>query len=78
MLVDGDPTQDIEDVRKVAAVITRGFLIYPREIDATLGIAPFVGEAPQVIKTATPVAGIYSGGNDGARARIDATARKRD
>jgi hypothetical protein len=78
VLVDGDPTKDIEDVRKVAAVITRGFLIYPREIDATLGIAPFVGQAPQVIKTTTPVAGIYSGGNDGARARIDATARKRD
>ncbi|MYM71532.1 amidohydrolase family protein [Duganella sp. FT134W] len=78
VLVDGDPTRNIEDVRKVSAVITRGYLIYPREIDAALGIAPFVGDAPQVVKTATPVAGIYGGGNNGARARIDASARKKD
>ncbi|TFW18315.1 amidohydrolase family protein [Duganella callida] len=78
VLVDGDPTKHIEDVRKVSAVITRGYVIYPSEIDATLGIAPFVTAAPQVIKTSTPVAGIYGGSNDGARARIDTTARKRD
>jgi hypothetical protein len=78
VLVDGDPTKNIEDVRKVSAVITRGFLIYPREIDAALGIAPFVSAAPQVVKTTTPVAGIYGGSNDGARARIDASARKKD
>jgi hypothetical protein len=42
VLVDGDPTKNIEDVRKVSAVITRGYLIYPQEIDAALGIAPFV------------------------------------
>ncbi|MRX06763.1 amidohydrolase family protein [Pseudoduganella sp. FT25W] len=78
VLVDGDPTQNIEDVRKVAAVITRGFLIYPQEIDATLGIAPFVGAAPQVVKSTTPLAAVYGGGNDGARARIEASARKRD
>jgi hypothetical protein len=48
VLVDGDPTKNIEDVRKVSAVITRGYLIYPQEIDAALGIAPFVGAAPKV------------------------------
>lgn len=77
VLVDGDPTKNIEDVRKVAAVITRGFLIYPHEIDAALGIAPFVADAPKVSKTTTPVAS-YGGSNDGARARIDASARKKD
>jgi hypothetical protein len=77
VLVDGDPTKNIEDVRKVAAVITRGFLIYPHEIDAALGIAPFVSGAPQVSSAAPAVAG-YGGSNDGARARIDASARKRD
>lgn len=76
VLVDGDPTKNIEDVRKVAAVITRGFVIYPQEIDAELGIAPFVSAAPQLVKAASPVA--YGGSNDGARARIDASARKRD
>jgi hypothetical protein len=77
VLVDGDPTKNIEDVRKVSAVITRGFLIYPHEIDAALGIAPFVRDAPAAVGTASPAAGINSGSNEGARARIDASARKR-
>ena len=34
------------DVRKVAAVITRGYLIYPREIHTALGIQPFVAQQP--------------------------------
>lgn len=78
VLVDGDPTRNIEDVRKVSAVITRGFLIYPQEIDAALGIAPFVSDAPKVVKSTTPVAATYGGSNEGARARIEASARKHD
>ena len=79
VLVDGDPTRDIADVRKVAAVITRGYLIYPREIDAALGIAPFVQDQPAV-QALAPVSTSHAsaGGNDGARARIAATARERD
>jgi hypothetical protein len=77
VLVDGDPTKNIEDVRKVSAVITRGYLIYPQEIDAALGIAPFVSEAPKVMK-AVPAAVTYGGGNDGARARIEASAKKHE
>ncbi len=46
VLVDGDPTKNIADIRKVAAVITRGFLVYPHEIDKELGIVPFVKDAP--------------------------------
>lgn len=78
VLVDGDPTKNIEDVRKVSAVITRGFLIYPHEIDAALGIAPFVTNPPQVVKSTTPVASAYGGSNEGARARIEGSARKHD
>jgi imidazolonepropionase-like amidohydrolase len=48
VLVDGDPTRQIGDVRKVAAVITRGVLVYPHEVDKALGIAPFVQDAPQL------------------------------
>ncbi|USX14795.1 amidohydrolase family protein [Oxalobacteraceae bacterium OTU3CAMAD1] len=81
VLVDGDPTKDIKDVRKVSAVITRGYVIYPSEIDTALGIAPFVKEAPRVAKTAPAVAEaghVHGGANDGARNRIEATARKHD
>ncbi len=48
VLVDGDPTKNIGDIRKVAAVITRGYLVYPHEIDKELGIVPFVKDAPQL------------------------------
>ncbi len=48
VLVDGDPTRQIGDIRKVALVITRGVLIYPHEIDQALGIAPFVSAAPRL------------------------------
>jgi len=78
VLVDGDPTKDIADLRKVSAVITRGYVIYPQEIDAALGIAPFVKDAPQAARTAPAVAQTDGGGNDGALRRIDATARQRD
>ena len=81
VLVDGDPTKNIEDVRKISAVITRGFVIYPAEIDATLGIAPFVKDAPRVAASAKNVAeaaDAHGGGNDGARNRIEASARKHD
>ena len=41
VLVDGDPTRDIRDIRKLALVIKDGHAYYPAEIDAALGIAPF-------------------------------------
>ena len=77
VLVDGDPTKDIRDVRKVSAVVTRGYVVYPAEIDAALGIAPFIKDAPRVARAAQPVADA-GGGNDGARNRIEASARKHD
>lgn len=38
VLVDGEPTVRIGDIRKAAAVITRGYLVYLREIHQALGI----------------------------------------
>ncbi|MRW93850.1 amidohydrolase family protein [Duganella sp. FT80W] len=48
VLIDGDPTTNISDIRKVALVMTRGRLIYPAEIERTLGIEPFVPTPPAV------------------------------
>ncbi len=48
VLIDGDPTRDITDLRKVALVITQGKLVFPSEVHAELGIEPFVANAPEV------------------------------
>lgn len=66
VLVDGDPTRDIADIRKVAAVITRGYLIYPAEVDKALGIAPFVSDAPRLRPLEPVSTNIAGGGNDAA------------
>jgi len=42
VLVDGDPTADIADIRKLALVIKGGRAYYPAEIHEALGITPFV------------------------------------
>lgn len=41
ILVDGDPTVNIADIRKVALVIKQDKSYYPSEIDEALGIKPF-------------------------------------
>lgn len=41
ILVDGDPTTDISDIRKIALVIKQDKAYYPSEIDEALGIKPF-------------------------------------
>jgi cytosine/adenosine deaminase-related metal-dependent hydrolase len=41
ILTDGDPTQNISDIRKVALVIKGDVAYYPDEIHETLGIKPF-------------------------------------
>lgn len=48
VLVDGDPTVDVSDVRKVALVITRGRVISPGAVYRELGIKPFVSNEPDV------------------------------
>lgn len=46
VLVEGDPTRQIEDLRRVSLVITQGRLFSPRGLHAALGIRPFVAETP--------------------------------
>ena len=41
LLVGGDPTRDIGDIRKVATVIKGGAIYYPAEILTELGVRPF-------------------------------------
>jgi len=41
ILVDGDPTTQMADIRKVALVLKDGNAYYPAEIDTALGIKPF-------------------------------------
>ncbi|MES2297097.1 MAG: amidohydrolase family protein [Pseudomonadota bacterium] len=69
VLVDGDPTKDIGDLRKVAAVITRGYLLYPQEMHKALGIAPFVSAAPQLRALNSPSSSVAAGGNAPAMQR---------
>jgi imidazolonepropionase-like amidohydrolase len=76
VLVDGDPTKTIGDIRKVAAVITRGYLVYPHEIDKELGIVPFVKDAPQLKALAPVSATIAAGGNAAAFERITGSAKR--
>ena len=45
ILVDGDPTTNISDIRKVALVLKDGNAYYPSELDTALGIAPFARPA---------------------------------
>jgi hypothetical protein len=54
ILVDGDPTTNIADIRKVALVITQGKWMAPSEIYGALGIKPFVEQTPAVKATAKP------------------------
>ena len=48
LLVDGDPTRDIADIRRVALVITQGHWLSPKALHEELGIAPFVRDPPVV------------------------------
>ncbi len=41
ILLDGDPTRDIADIRRVVLVIKGDAAYYPSEIDEALGIKPF-------------------------------------
>jgi hypothetical protein len=41
VLVDGDPTQDISAIRKIALVLQDGDAYYPAELYGELGVTPF-------------------------------------
>jgi hypothetical protein len=46
VLVDGDPTRDIADLRRVALVITQGHWLSPIELHREAGVEPFVAATP--------------------------------
>ena len=48
VLIDGDPTRDIADLRKVALVVTQGHWLSPKEMHEEIGVAPFVSTTPAV------------------------------
>ncbi len=54
VLVDGDPTTSVGDVRKVALVITQGHLISPTALYQTLGMTPFVQDEPVLRAVGAP------------------------
>ncbi|MBN8445041.1 MAG: amidohydrolase family protein [Gammaproteobacteria bacterium] len=54
LLVDGDPTKDIADIRKLAMVVTQGKAMYPATIYKAMGIEPFVTELPAIQQTPMP------------------------
>lgn len=78
VLVDGDPTKNIEDIRKVSAVITRGYLVYPQEVHAAMGITPFTRTGPLPMALPPVSSKQAAGSNGGALARIQAVARSRE
>ncbi len=47
ILVDGDPTRDISDIRRVSLVITRGVAYAPAEVYEAFGVKRFV-DPPQI------------------------------
>ena len=51
ILVDGEPTERIADIRRVALVITQGRWLAPREVHLAIGVKPFVDATPQVRRT---------------------------
>lgn len=54
LLVDGDPTKNIGDIRKLALVITQGKAMYPTDIYQALGIKPFVSDKPEIERAPMP------------------------
>ena len=48
VLLDGDPTVDIANLRKVALVITQGHWLSPKALHEEIGIAPSVQAVPAV------------------------------
>jgi imidazolonepropionase-like amidohydrolase len=52
ILVDGDPTQNISDIRRVSLVMKEGVIYYPAEVYEALGIKRFAD--PPAVHTAAP------------------------
>jgi imidazolonepropionase-like amidohydrolase len=53
ILVDGEPTVNIADIRRVAGVITQGRWLVPHEVHEAIGMKAFVDTTP-VVRRTTP------------------------
>ena len=73
VLIDGDPTKDIADIRKVALVITQGQWISPKELHEEMGITPFVASVP-VVRALEKKTVAESGATGAAGQRLRASA----
>ena len=69
VLVDGDPTADIADLRKVALVFTQGGALDPSKVFGMMGIKPFVTAVPEIKRSSKPEAASGAGGK--TRAHYD-------
>jgi bifunctional DNA-binding transcriptional regulator/antitoxin component of YhaV-PrlF toxin-antitoxin module len=58
-------------------VITRGQVIYPKEVHEALGIKPFVQDLP-VVKALEAVPANIAGSNDGVLRQIGTIGRSHD
>ncbi len=66
VLVDGDPTVNIADVRKISLVFTQGGVLNPSNVFGMMGIKPFVQNVPEVKQTTKPAVEAGSGGKSHA------------
>jgi hypothetical protein len=53
ILVEGDPSKNISDIRKVSLVMKSGAIHFPSELYSTLGVKPFVA-APTLTQVKAP------------------------
>ncbi len=54
ILIDGDPTLNIEDVRRVDLVISKGKYIFPNQVNESMGVKAFVSKPSYITKLAKP------------------------
>ena len=68
VLVDGDPTTHIEDVRHVAMVVKEGTIYFPAELYRAIGVEPFA-QSPEIRMPAAKaaIAGAGAGARPGRR-----------
>jgi len=46
ILVDGDPTQRIGDIRRISLVLKEGVMMFPAEVYESIGVRRFVDPPP--------------------------------
>ena len=66
LLIEGDPTRDIADLRKVALVITQGQWLSPKALHESMGIVPFVRAVPAVTLLPEAAPASRSSGSSGS------------